>query len=76
MFEVIKSIVDEHLDIEDSSQITLQSKLEDFDVDSLDIAEIIMALEDEFDIEINDEDVENLTTIEDIVDYISEKENS
>ncbi len=74
MFEVVKSIIEEHLDIDDSSRVTLQSTLEDFNADSLDVAEIIMALEDEFKIEIEDEKAENFKTLKDIMNYLEEQQ--
>ncbi len=74
MFEIMKSIIEEHLDISDSSQVTLNSTLKDFNADSLDVAEIIMALEDEFDIEIADEDAEKFRTLKDIMDYLEERQ--
>ncbi len=74
MFEIIRSIIEEHLNIKDTSKITLDSRIEDFDADSLDVVEIIMALEDEFGIEIPDETAEEFETIQDIVDYLEEQQ--
>ena len=57
--------------MEDISEITETTSLaDDLEADSLDAVEIIMSIEDEFDIEILDEDIENFKYIGDIVDYI------
>ncbi|MDY5098144.1 acyl carrier protein [Clostridium sp.] len=65
----IKSIVADKLSI-NASDITADTTLEDLGADSLDVVEVIMALEDEFDIEISDEIAENISTVGDLVDYI------
>lgn len=71
MFEKIKGIIVEQLGLENEDSIYMETSLkEDLDADSLDAVEVIMALEDEFDIEIPDEDAENFKTIGDIVEYI------
>ncbi len=75
MFGTIKSIIEEHLNITDKSLITEKSQIEDFNADSLDMVEIIMALEDEFDVEIPDEVAEEFTTIQDIIDFLEEQQN-
>ena len=75
VFEKLKSILSEQLDIDENS-ITPDSLLvEDLGADSLDAIDIVMSVEDEFGIEIPDEDVENISTIGDIVDYIDSKSN-
>ena len=71
MFEKIKDIIVEQLSLDDADSLTMETSLkEDLDADSLDAVEVIMALEEEFDIEIPDEDAENFKTIGDIVEYI------
>ena len=71
MFEKIKNIIVEQLDLEDADSLTMETSLkEDLDADSLDAVEVIMALEEEFDIEIPDDEAENFKTIGDIVEYI------
>lgn len=71
MFEKIKTIIADQLGIDDADELTLETSLkEDLDADSLDAVEVIMALEDEFGIEIPDEDAENMKTIGDIFHYI------
>ena len=71
MFEKIRSIISEQLSIDDVDTITLDTSLtEDLEADSLDAAEVIMALEDEFGIEIPDEEAEHFKTIGDICKFI------
>ncbi len=71
MFEKVKSIVSEQLSIDNPDTITLETSLtEDLEADSLDAVEVIMALEDEFGIEIPDEEAENFKTIGDICKFI------
>ena len=68
----IKEILKDTMDI-DESKITLDAKLkEDLELDSLDSVELIMSAEEEFGIEIPDEDVMNFKTVNDIVNYIEE----
>ena len=71
MFEKIRSIISEQLYIDDVDTITLDTYLtEDLEADSLDAVEVIMALEDEFGIEIPDEEAEHVKTIGDICKFI------
>ncbi len=71
MFEKIRSIISEQLSIDDIDSITLDTSLsEDLEADSLDAVEVIMALEDEFGIEIPDEEAEHFKTIGDICKFI------
>ncbi|SCG83482.1 Acyl carrier protein ACP [Proteiniborus sp. DW1] len=72
VFEKIKKLIAEQLDVEES-EITLESSFqEDLDADSLDVVELIMAIEDEFDIEISDEEAEKIVTVKDAVNYIQD----
>lgn len=74
MFEKIKKIIVEQLGVEED-EITMESSfIDDLGADSLDIVELIMALEEEFDLEIPDSEAEKVSTVGDIVDYI--KNNS
>lgn len=73
IFEKVKAIVAEQLGAE-AEEITMEtSMMKDLDADSLDAVEIIMELEDEFDIEVPDEDAESFKSIGDIVEYIESK---
>ncbi|MEG0250091.1 MAG: acyl carrier protein [Peptostreptococcus sp.] len=73
MFEKIKEIIVDKLNIDDDSFITLDTDLmEDLNADSLDAVEIIMDIEDEFDITVEEDDVEQIRTIADIINYIEE----
>ena len=58
----------------DESQITPEAKfVDDMGADSLDTVELVMALEEEFDLEISDEEAEKLTTVQKVVDYIEDR---
>lgn len=70
IFDKVKNIVSEQLGI-DSDEITMESSfIDDLGADSLDIVELIMALESEFDMEIPDEDAEKISSVGDVVEYI------
>ncbi len=70
MFEKVKAIVMDQLSITDEEMVTLNTTLEDLGADSLDMVEVIMAIEDEFDVQIKDEDLESLKTLADLIEYI------
>jgi len=70
--EKIKRIVADQLGVEED-EINEATSFEDLNADSLDIVELIMALEEEFDIEIPDEDAEKLTTVGAAVEYVKAK---
>jgi acyl carrier protein len=70
VFDRVKAIVVEQLGVE-PDQVTPQSKfVEDLGADSLDVVELVMALEEEFDLEIPDEDAEKIATVGEAVKYI------
>lgn len=70
VFEKVQEKVAEQLGIE-ADEVSLESSfIDDLGADSLDIVELLMALEEEFDIEIPDEEAEKLSTVGDVVDYI------
>lgn len=72
IFEKVREIMAEQLDI-DMDSITLDTSFRnDLEADSLDIVELIMALEEEFDIEFPDEDAEKISTVQDAVNYIQD----
>lgn len=74
MLDKIKQIVVEQLGVEEEEVKMKSSFIDDLGADSLDIVELIMALEEEFDLEIPDSEAEKITTVEDVVEYI--KSNS
>jgi acyl carrier protein len=70
ILEKMKAIIVDQLGV-DEADVTLESNfIEDLGADSLDIVELIMALEEEFEIEVPDEDAEKLTTVESAINYI------
>ena len=72
IFEKVKGIIVEQLGVTDTSVTQDASFIDDLGADSLDIVELIMALEEEFDTEIPDSDAEKVVTVGDVVDYIKE----
>ena len=70
IFEKVKEIIIEQLGVSETSITTEASFIDDLGADSLDIVELIMALEEEFDLEIPDNDAEKVVTVGDVVDYI------
>ena len=73
IFERIKDIVIDQLGVEDPDKIQMDTSMtKDLEADSLYVIEVIMAIEEEFDIEIPDEEAEQFTTMEDIVNYVAE----
>lgn len=74
-FEKIKNLIVKELSV-DESKVKMDSKLvEDLGVDSLDTVELLMSLEDEFGIQIPDEEAMQLTTVESIVNLVDSKLN-
>ena len=72
-FDKIKEIIIDKLGVEDG-KITMEAKfIDDLGADSLDTVELIMQFEEEFSIEIPDEDAEGLSSVGEAVDYISQK---
>lgn len=73
IFEKIRSIIAERLSLEED-EIKMDSHFaDDLGADSLDVVELIMALEEEFDIEIPDEDAEKVSTVQNVVEYITKR---
>ncbi|MDP4093498.1 MAG: acyl carrier protein [Bacillota bacterium] len=70
VFEKVKKIIVEQLGVEEEEIAMESSFIDDLGADSLDIVELIMALEEEFDLEIPDSEAEKITTVGDAVDYI------
>ena len=72
IFEKVKNIIIEQLGSEDVAVVPEASFIDDLGADSLDIVELIMALEEEFDLEIPDNDAEKVVTVGDVVEYIKD----
>ena len=72
IFEKVKGIIVEQLGVAESAITMEASFIDDLGADSLDIVELIMALEEEFDTEIPDADAEKIVTVGDVVDYIKD----
>ena len=71
VYEKIKMMVSKQFDIEEDDIIMETSFKDDLNADSIDLVELIMALEDEFELEVDDEDVETINTVGDAVNYIN-----
>ncbi|MBH0229240.1 acyl carrier protein [Halobacillus yeomjeoni] len=70
-FDRVKQIIVDRLDV-DESKVTMEASFkEDLEADSLDVVELVMELEDEFDTEISDEEAEKINTVGDAVNYIN-----
>ncbi len=75
MFERIRDLVAEKVGVE-PDEITMETSFaDDLEADSITLFELVMALEDEFEIEIDDESIEQITTVGDIVNYLEENTN-
>ncbi len=68
----VKEIVAEQLGVDEAQVTNEASFMDDLGADSLDTVELVMALEEEFDIEISDENAEKIQTVQDAIDYITE----
>ncbi|MBQ7933805.1 MAG: acyl carrier protein [Lachnospiraceae bacterium] len=75
MFDQIKAIIEEKLNVE-GVEITETTRFkEDLEADSLDLFELVMGLEDEFGVEIPSEDLEKIVTVGDVIAYVESKQN-
>lgn len=73
MFDKVKEVIEEKLNA-DGAEITENTSFkDDLNADSLDLFELVMALEEQFDIEIPSEDLEKLVTVGDVLNYLSDK---
>ncbi len=70
--ERLKKVVVDQLGVDDSEVVSSASFVEDLNADSLDLVELIMSLEEEFNLQISDEDAEKITTVQEAEDYIEE----
>lgn len=73
MFEKVKEVIEEKLNAEGVEITEETSFKDDLNADSLDLFELVMALEDEFDIEIPSEELEQLNTVGDVLNYLKNK---
>ncbi len=74
IFEKVKAIIVDQLGVVDTSVTKEASFIDDLGADSLDIVELIMALEEEFDMEIPDADAEKIVIVNDVVEYIKDNQ--
>ena len=74
MFEKVKEVIEEKLNAEGVEITEETSFKDDLNADSLDLFELVMALEDEFSIEIPSEELEQLNTVGDVLDYLKNKD--
>jgi len=68
--EKVKQIIVEQLGVDESEVTPTASFIDDLGADSLDIVELVMALEEEYEMEISDEDAEKIKTVQDVITYI------
>lgn len=75
ILEKVRDLIADQLDVADRDSITEGSSItDDLGADSLDVVDLVMALEDEFGIEIPEDEVENIKTVGDIIKYIEDKQ--
>ena len=71
----VKKIIAEQLGVDEAEVVPTASFVEDLNADSLDLVELIMSLEEEFGMEISDEEAENIKSVQDAVEYINEHQS-
>jgi acyl carrier protein len=71
--EKVKKIIAEKLSVDLEEVVPEASFVDDLGADSLDLVELIMSMEEEFDTDISDEDAEQITTVKDAIDYINKQ---
>ncbi|MFW6054593.1 MAG: acyl carrier protein [Thermodesulfobacteriota bacterium] len=74
VLEKIRDIVSEQLDVDPQDIKPESAFVDDLGADSLDLTELIMAMEDEFELEIDDEEAQNLRTVDDAIKYIESRQ--
>ena len=70
VLEKVKAILSEQFDVEEDSITPDTNLYEDLEADSLDVVDLLMSIEDEFEIEVPDEEIENIKTVDQLVKYI------
>lgn len=73
MLEKMREIISEQLGVDESNIELTTSFKDDLDTDSLDLFELIMAIEDKFNVEIPSDDAANLNTVEDVIEYLRDQ---
>ena len=71
----LKKIIADQLSVGEDEVVPEASFIEDLNADSLDLVELIMSLEEEFNVKISDEDAEKIRTVQDAMDYLQEHQN-
>ena len=74
VFDKVKELISEQLDVKADDITEASNMQDDLGADSLDVVDLVMALEDEFDVEIPEDQVENIKTVGDIVKFIEDKQ--
>ncbi|MGM0453182.1 MAG: acyl carrier protein [Thermodesulfobacteriota bacterium] len=74
--EKVKKLIAEKLEVDTDDVVGKASLIDDLGADSLAIVELIMTMEEEFDIDVPDEDAEKLVTVDDAINYINQKSNA
>ncbi len=72
IFEKVKSIIVDQLDVDEDKVVELANIQDDLGADSLDVVDLVMSFEEEFEVEIPDDQIENIKTVGDIVKYIED----
>ncbi|MBE6830953.1 MULTISPECIES: acyl carrier protein [Eubacteriales] len=72
VFEKVKAILSEQFDVEEDSITPETSIADDLGADSLDVVDLLMSIEDEFEIEVPDEEIDNIKTVGELVKYIED----
>lgn len=70
VLEKVKSILSEQFGVDEDTITPETSLIDDLDADSLDVVDLLMSIDDEFEVEVPDEEVENIKTVDDLVKYI------
>lgn len=73
ILEKLKNIIVDQLGVENEQVVPGANFIDDLGADSLDIVELVMAIEEEFNIQIEDADAENIVTVKDVIEYIKNK---
>ena len=73
IFDKVKEIIVEQLGVADTAVTLEASFIDDLGADSLDLFELVMALEEEYDVEIPQEDLASINTVEDVINYLKDK---